>query len=116
MTNTEIEALGLPPFLLTVFGWQQERTQVVAWGKGLIHRTWKVDCENESFILQRINEAVFRNPQAIDFNLSLTGSWLAEHHPSYRFVGPLTVYGGRTMVELAGSFFRVFPFIAGTHA
>lgn len=47
---------------------------------GLINSTYVVRSNGESFLLQRINNAVFQDAEAIQFNLQLVGKFLSDQH------------------------------------
>ena len=83
---------------------------------GLINRTWKItDVENQ-FILQQINTEVFKKPFEVAANIRMIKEFLNEHSPDYLFVSPITDKMGRDIVHHQHQgFFRVFPFIKGSH-
>jgi len=102
--------------VLAAYGFREKETEIEAFGKGLINHTWKVVAGNESYILQRINDSVFKRPADIAFNIRLIGEHLKLHHPKYHFVAPITAVDSREMifVEELG-YFRLFPFVTGSH-
>lgn len=102
--------------VLTAYGFKENETNVEAFGKGLINNTWKVVAGNKVFILQRINDAVFKKPGDIAYNISLIKDYLAQHHPQYNFVAPVASVSGDDMVFIKGEgFFRLFLFVTGSH-
>jgi Ser/Thr protein kinase RdoA (MazF antagonist) len=84
-------------------------------GSGLINRTWKVAAGGRQYILQRINEQVFKEPQNIADNIRAVAGYLKANHPEYFFVAPLPALSGTDTVQKEG-WFRLFPFVAGAHA
>lgn len=84
-------------------------------GNGLINRTWKVAAHEGQYVLQRVNENVFRQPQNIAFNLKSIESHLAEHHPAYLFTKPLASVRGEEMICVDGAYYRVFLFVRDSH-
>jgi Ser/Thr protein kinase RdoA (MazF antagonist) len=88
---------------------------VSPFGSGLINNTWLVQDGENKFILQRINQTVFKNPEAIAANIKLTGGFLAEKFPGYLFVSPCETKTGSEMVIVNGEYFRLFPFIKNSH-
>ena len=54
-------------------------------GNGLIHRTWKVETNLRNYVLQQINENVFKNPQDINNNIQIITDHLSLHHPGNIF-------------------------------
>src|SRR5687767_2241753 len=88
-----------------------EGAVVQPFGSGLINHTWKVDAGGKQYVLQRINEEVFRQPQNIAHNLRLIAGYLKEHHPGYLFIAPLPALSGADTVQQDG-WFRLLPFVS----
>lgn len=82
---------------------------------GLINRTWKVNPGAESFILQRINDHVFKKPYELAENISRLEKYLTANSPDYLFVAPVESLHNQTIVEHDGGYYRLFPFIKGSH-
>lgn len=90
---------------------------VQPFGNGLIHKTWKIEHAGNEYILQRINDDIFRNPAAIASNISLISRYLKNCHPHYHFVSPMCTVAGAEMVYKEGmGYFRMFPFVSGSHS
>lgn len=89
-------------------------------GNGLINRTWKVGCshQNREFILQRLNTAVFKNPQAIARNIRNLADYLAVQAPWYVFIAPLKTVSGEELffAPEENGYYRLFPFLKDSHA
>ena len=85
----------------------------VPFGTGLINHTWTVTEGGRSYILQRINENVFRQPQIIAQNIRRIATFLREHHPSYFFAAPIETEQGTDMVSDGKGWYRLFPFVSG---
>ncbi|HWJ29427.1 MAG TPA: aminoglycoside phosphotransferase family protein [Flavisolibacter sp.] len=102
--------------VLQAYGLNGE-VKIEKFGSGLINSTWKVITADKMYILQRINDAVFTNPSSVAQNIRLISDYLQQHYPEYTFAAPLTNNAGEDMVfvEQEG-FFRMFPFIAGSHS
>ncbi len=101
---------------LKEYGFNIEDVKVVPFGSGLINHTWKVTDVNEEYILQKINDTVFKNPYAIASNINLAESYLQLHNPAYRFVPPVAAITGKKMIHLKEEgFFRMFHFVKGSH-
>ena len=103
MVQQVLEAYGLEGAIAEPFG------------SGLINRTWKVRSGAQQFILQRINEHVFKKPENIAHNIRVIAAYLKKQHPDYFFVAPLPGLSGNDAVQLDG-WYRLFPFVAGAHA
>ncbi|MEO7768164.1 MAG: hypothetical protein ABIS01_12085 [Ferruginibacter sp.] len=67
-------------------------------GSGLINNTWKVIGSENGYILQRINQAVFKTPDDIAQNINLFAGFLKREHREYKFVAPVTSLGGSEMI------------------
>jgi Ser/Thr protein kinase RdoA (MazF antagonist) len=102
--------------VLLAYGLNEADVKVEAFGSGLINNTWKVTAPEKEYILQRINHAVFKEPASITHNIQLVGDYLKRHHPEYVFVAPLVSKGGEGMVCQDEGYFRLFPFVAGSHS
>ncbi|HEY4209814.1 MAG TPA: aminoglycoside phosphotransferase family protein [Puia sp.] len=101
--------------ILEAYGLPEDQCSVRPFGTGLINHTWKIVCGPASYILQRINDAVFRQPSLIAENMESLAFYLQTHHPEYLFVKPLTAGDGRNLVQSEEGYFRLVPFIAGSH-
>lgn len=83
---------------------------------GIINKTWKVTSTKGNFILQQINDHVFINPELIHGNIAAIAAYLKKNYSNYLFPSPvLNVEGTQLLKEPDSGYFRVFPFIEGTH-
>jgi Ser/Thr protein kinase RdoA (MazF antagonist) len=81
-------------------------------GSGLINNTWKIVCKDNSYILQRINQQVFKIPEDIDENIEAIATYLCNHFPDYLFISPVKTAAGKTLVLIEEhGYFRLFPFM-----
>ncbi|GAA3995106.1 aminoglycoside phosphotransferase family protein [Mucilaginibacter dorajii] len=102
--------------ILKSFGLNVAEYEIQAFGSGLINHTYKVSGNGGAYILQQINTAVFKTPEYIANNLALVKDYLNKIAPGYLFVAPLKTTNGEFMVKSAdGQFYRLFPFIKGSH-
>jgi Ser/Thr protein kinase RdoA (MazF antagonist) len=82
------------------------------YGSGLINDTWRIQYLSQDYILQKINDKVFKYPQHIADNVQTIASWLEKKHPDYFFAAPVKTTVGESMVYLPGDgYFRLFPFV-----
>jgi Ser/Thr protein kinase RdoA (MazF antagonist) len=82
---------------------------------GLINSTWRISNSSHSYILQKLNHQVFKNPQTIASNISLIAAYLLKHHPEYLFIAPLKTKSNEEMVKIDGNeYFRLIPFVEGS--
>lgn len=101
--------------VLQAFG-IKEGSLVMPFGSGLINHTWKVSTNDKKFILQCINNTVFRQPADIADNTRLIADYLARHSPDYLFVTPIAAGNSGDLVHFDGEgFFRLFPFINNSY-
>ena len=87
---------------------------ITPFGSGLINRTWKVQVKDkeDSYILQNINTAIFKNPGDIALNIRNISNYLQKHYPGYLFMSPIKTISGEEMYKDPGSgYYRVFPFL-----
>jgi Ser/Thr protein kinase RdoA (MazF antagonist) len=103
--------------ILFQFGLSAENFQVTAFGSGLINTTWMIADEqgNLLYILQKINRQIFKQPGDIAFNIRLIDNYLKAHFPDYLFVSPVVNNSGDELVQTNFDFYRMFPFLAGSH-
>src|SRR5574338_220294 len=77
---------------------------------GLINSTWHIKHSRENFILQKINNSIFKKPEAIASNIRLISNYLLQHYPTYFFVSPLKTRSGDEMFTIGpDSYFRLIP-------
>ncbi len=103
--------------ILFQFGLAEENFLVMPFGSGLINTTWKItDKEgNATYILQKVNQQIFKQPGEIAFNIRLMDNYLKGHFPDYLFVSPLLTITGNGLVKNEEGYYRLFPFIANSH-
>jgi Ser/Thr protein kinase RdoA (MazF antagonist) len=88
---------------------------IVPHGNGLINNTWRVFDGDTQYILQRINENVFKQTADIEYNIHLISEYLKRNQPDYLFPSPLATTSGNEMVHHSEGYFRVFPFIKNSY-
>ncbi len=103
--------------ILFQFGLSAENFQVLPFGSGLINATWKIANEqgNPKYILQKINQQIFKHPDDIAFNIRLIDNYLKTHFPDYLFVSPVVSIAGDELVKTDNGYYRMFPFIRNSH-
>jgi Ser/Thr protein kinase RdoA (MazF antagonist) len=84
-------------------------------GAGHIHTTLLLTDGDRQGVLQLINTAVFKKPQAISHNLRVVGDYLQQHNPGYLFVRPVATREGSDLAtDRAQRVWRLLPFVPGT--
>ncbi len=103
--------------ILFQFGLEESDFQVIHVGNGLINTTWKIEDKkgNLKYILQKINQQVFKSPGDISFNISLQADHLKQHHPDYLFTSSIKTVNGDDLIKTDEGFFRMFNFISNSH-
>lgn len=97
--------------ILETYGFNAEKYTIKPFGSGLINHTWIVRNNDEEYILQRVNNNVFKNPYAISENIRLIANYLKRHFPNYFFVTPLHSKDNQDIVENSDGYYRIFPFV-----
>src|SRR5574337_50661 len=83
---------------------------------GLINSTWLVKNSHQSFILQKVNDNVFKNPEAIASNVRLIADYLRKHHTGYLFASPVQTKSHEEMKYIKGAgYYRLIPFVENSH-
>lgn len=102
--------------ILDQFGIDTSLYTPQAFGTGLIHATYVVKMGDEPcYILQRVNHHVFKKPHDIAHNIRVISAYLSHHQPGYLFTTPIPDREGNDYVMEHGDFYRLFPFVKGTH-
>ena len=105
---------GTPRDVLDEYRINSQAT-VTPFGSGLINNTWIVNDAGQKYILQKINDNVFREPGAIAFNIEYLARYLKKHHPEYKFTEPVAALNGETLVHKEKGYYRMFVFIENSH-
>ncbi|TKC56181.1 aminoglycoside phosphotransferase family protein [Pedobacter hiemivivus] len=100
--------------ILSVYGFDSDKTIVQPFGDGLINHTWKVNIDHKNYILQQVNNEVFKQPSDIDENLTLLRDYLSKENPDYLFVSPVKATNGQTLIHNDAGYYRLFPFVEGS--
>ncbi|WEK21551.1 MAG: aminoglycoside phosphotransferase family protein [Candidatus Pedobacter colombiensis] len=100
--------------ILSVYGFDSDKTSVQSFGDGLINHTWKVHIDHKNYILQKVNNEVFKQPSDIDENLTLLRDYLSKENPEYLFISPVKATNGQTLIHNEHGYYRLFPFVEGS--
>jgi len=115
-----MNAIAQPDLVNTIladFPIPLENMKARPFGSGLINATYLIDCSNGQFILQRINQEVFRHPEYIAENIRLINDYLQRTHPNYFFVSPLTTRRHQNMFWRQDlGYYRLTPFVPGSQS
>lgn len=102
--------------VLQSYSLANDTCQIAPLGSGLINKTWQVTSPGaQAFVLQRINTAVFKNPEYIAANIERIGKYLAASDPSYLFAAPLPTADGKYMVNVNDEYYRLSRYIPDSY-
>lgn len=96
--------------------WNWQNPTITPVQSGLINHTWRITENGKDWLLQAVNTHVFPRPDWIDENISQLSHYLQIHHPGYIFTSPVAHSGGIGILVHENITYRVFPWIAGSHA
>ena len=103
--------------VLKKYGLEKEPVTILPLTQGLINTTWKVSVDGSSYILQKINDQVFKRPVDITENISLLAEYLQKNDPEYFFVAPIKTIDQLSLVYIKEhGYYRLFPFVKESHA
>ncbi len=114
--TTEVyDQLSIPPAVADSFEQIKNAIHIEKLGNGLINSTWKIECADRSYVLQKINDQVFRDPAIIEHNLVKIGEHIALYYPEYELPLPVKSKEGKELLYEAGEgYFRLFNFLEGS--
>ena len=102
--------------ILNAYGLNGDDVKTKPFGTGLINHTWTVSTGEKNFILQRINQQVFKTPVHIAANIGMIGNYLKENFPGYLFVtAEKTLQQQDLVFDEEQGYFRLFPFVKKSH-
>ena len=103
--------------VLKKYGLEKKRVTILPLTQGLINTTLKVSANGNSYILQKINDQVFKRPEDIAENIFFLAEHLQNNNPEYFFAAPIKTVDGLPLVYIKDhGYYRLFPFVSGSHA
>jgi len=106
--------------VLKHFGIEEPDALVEPLGRGHIHRTYLVRGATPPFVLQRINETVFPDPDRLTVNIERVTAALEQARTRGDYVlewpAPLKDGQGNALVRVSDGTWRAASYIAGTYA
>ena len=103
-----------PSDIIGAFGLKPSEIRVERIGAGHIHQTYKL-IGKSSYILQRVNKNVFKQPEIISANLQLASDYLSKNSPNYLFLrGILSSDKTENVFDKQGFPWRMFPYVQNT--
>ncbi|GAB3429714.1 phosphotransferase enzyme family protein [Niabella aquatica] len=97
------------------YGFEGNDYTIKKFGSGLINNTWLVLKGSEKYILQKVNNKIFTNPCLIADNIEKIQAHLSLYSSHYFFTTPCKTIKGQSMVQLSGNYYRMFPYVNGSH-
>src|SRR4051794_3606119 len=97
--------------VLAMYGLPPKEWTIQPFGTGLINHTWLLKKGHEEYILQRVNQNVFKDPYLISSNIRLVSDYLQQHFPDYYFVTPVLSKDQHEIVVTSDGYFRMTPFV-----
>jgi len=98
--------------VLQAYGIAESQVDIKPFGNGLINHTWLISNGKPQYILQRINDLVFKNPEAISHNVNAAANYLQKLYPDYLFVTSIKTLSDRDIYfDQENGYFRLSPFI-----
>ena len=103
--------------ILSLYGIDESEYSVKPFGNGLINHTWKIISAGKEFLLQKINQKIFKRPLDIMDNCSQLSDYFRTNHPDYLFVAPLINFEHRNyVIDEENNYFRLFPFVKNSYS
>jgi Ser/Thr protein kinase RdoA (MazF antagonist) len=103
-----------PALALPLFGLKPEEFTIERIGSGHINQTYRMSGK-KTFVLQRVNKNVFREPDLLAANLNQAASYLAAKAPGYLFLKSIRSPRGNDLeFDGEGYPWRLFPYIDNT--
>jgi Phosphotransferase enzyme family len=102
--------------ILSLYGIDESEYSVKPFGNGLINHTWKIISAGREFLLQKINQKIFKKPADIMDNCSQLSDFFKTNHPDYLFIAPLINFKHRNyVIDEENNYFRLFPFVKNSY-
>lgn len=98
------------------FGLEPASTKFKQISGGLINATWLVTVAQDQYVLQQINDTVFKKPYDLAANIEKVTSYLKDHFPDYFIPTPVNTKNGDGLICVDDNYFRLFPFAQKSHS
>ncbi|MEO8111357.1 MAG: aminoglycoside phosphotransferase family protein [Ginsengibacter sp.] len=102
--------------ILSAYGLDENQFTIEQIDNGLINQTWRLRNSHQDYILQRVNNTVFKEPYAIASNLKELSDYLLSNNPGYLFIVPIQTKSNEGLTFLPGKgYFRLSHFVKQSH-
>ncbi|MEO7800447.1 MAG: phosphotransferase [Ginsengibacter sp.] len=98
------------------FGLKPASTNFKQISGGLINATWLVSVAQDQYVLQQINNTVFKKPYDLSANIEKVTSYLKKYFPDYFIPTPINSINGEGLIFVDKKYFRLFPFAKKSHS
>lgn len=88
--------------------------EIVPISNGLINKTYKIINDKEIFILQKVNNDIFKNPESISHNIQVLSKHLKHNEFPYEIVTIIPTLDNRTTVNFKGQVWRMLTYVSNT--
>lgn len=104
--------------VLQTYSFSPDEVTVKKFGTGHINSTWLLNIADQSgkYILQSINQNVFRQPLIIAENVQLVAEYLRVYASGYLFVASVKTSSGDEMAYVDGTYWRLTNYIENSVA
>lgn len=114
-TQEIYKGASIPTVVADSFEQIRAAVHIEKMGNGLINSTWKIECADRSYILQKVNDQVFSDPFIIENNLKKVAQHIAAYFPEYKLPLPVKNREGKELLYAEGTgYFRMFDFLEGS--
>jgi thiamine kinase-like enzyme len=98
--------------ILSQYGIDESEFSVKPFGSGLINHTWKIISAGKEWLLQRINQQIFKQPADILDNCRMMADYFKIHYPDYLFIAPVNNLRQQNYIlDADHQYYRLFPFV-----
>ncbi len=102
--------------ILSAYGLDENQFTIEQINNGLINQTWRLRNSHQDYILQRINNTIFKEPNAIACNQKVLSDYLLTHNPEYLFIVPILTKSNEGLIFLPSKgYFRLSHFVKQSH-
>lgn len=99
--------------ILEAYDLKDQHLEIIKYGSGHIHTTYRVKSTTSHFILQAFNDNVFRFPERISANQQILSEHLGSKRLPFALPLPIRNREGKFFTRQQQQLYRLFPFIQG---
>lgn len=103
----------MSPNVLHAWGLSETDFKTQKIGSGHIHQTLKLDGD-ESYVIQKLNTSVFKDPELIEKNIGLVREHLSKHKPDYLFLSSIPTLVGKNVHFDGENYWRLTKFVVNS--